>query len=46
MAKTTDWKTLVQEADKQGRDEKPVVYEFSKGRKFKERKDPYESAKN
>ena len=45
MAKEISWKRLVDAADTE-RKKEPVVYTFSKGKKFKDRKDPYEGAKN
>lgn len=46
MAKEQSWKELVLIKDPD-RNEKEDVYEFGGGqRKFKDRKDPYESASN
>ena len=45
MAGKKTWKQVVQEAD-QDRNKEVDVYIFAKGkRKFKDRRDPYESAK-
>jgi len=45
MAKTFSWKQLVINADPE-KDKPKTVYKFGKGREFKDRRDPYESAKN
>ena len=42
MAKKRSWKQIVQEADPPtDLKDRPVVYEFVKGRKFRDKKDPY-----
>ena len=49
MAKEKSWKALVDQVDPEKHKKEYDVYTFSgKGRirKFKDRKDPYESAKN
>ena len=45
MARSISWRKLVEEADPELK-KPPTVYKFGKGKEFKDKKDPYEGAKN